>query len=59
MQQLVAEAHERYRRNAGGATSSVYPALAGVSPELFGICVIGMRGTHVRGRRLPRSTSRS
>ena len=27
VQQLVGEAHERYRTNADGATSDVYPAL--------------------------------
>jgi glutaminase len=41
---LVAEAHERYREDAGGATSSVYPALARADPGLFGVCVIGMSG---------------
>ena len=45
VQQLVAEAHERYRHDASGATSSVYPALAQVAPELFGICVISMSGS--------------
>ena len=40
-----AEAHERYRGNRSGTTSSVYPALARVSPDLFGICVVGMSGT--------------
>ena len=41
----MAEAHERYRGDAGGATSNVYPALAQVAPELFGICVIGTSGS--------------
>ena len=41
---LVAEAHERYREDASGATSSVYPALARADPGLFGVCVIGMSG---------------
>jgi glutaminase len=41
---IVAEAHERYRQDAGGATSSVYPALARADPGLFGVCVIGMSG---------------
>jgi glutaminase len=45
VQQLVAEAHERYRGDKNGTTSSVYPALARVAPELFGICVIGMSGS--------------
>ena len=58
VQQLVAEAHERYRGDAGGATSNVYPALAQVAPELFGICVIGMSGSmYAAGD--ARSTSRS
>ena len=42
---LVAEAHERYREDASGATSSVYPALARAEPGLFGVCVIGMSGS--------------
>ena len=42
---LVAEAHARYREDADGATSSVYPALARADPGLFGVCVIGMSGT--------------
>ena len=48
---LVAEAHERYREDAEGATSSVYPALARADPGLFGVCVIGMSGNVCRGRR--------
>jgi glutaminase len=41
---LVAEAHERYRSTADGAVSEVYPALARVPPELFGICVVATHG---------------
>ena len=41
---LVAEAHERYRSNTDGAVSEVYPALARVPPELFGICVVATHG---------------
>jgi glutaminase len=41
---LVGEAYERYRQNEDGVTSNVYPALAEVSPELFGICVAGVGG---------------
>ncbi len=41
---LVAEAHERYRSNHDGATSDVYPALAAVPGDLFGICVAGTGG---------------
>ena len=39
VQELVAEAHERYRSNRDGANSEVYPALAAVPADLFGICV--------------------
>jgi glutaminase len=41
---LVAEAHARFRTNAGGQNSQVYPALARVPSELFGICVVGTSG---------------
>jgi len=35
VQELVAEAHERYRTNTDGATSDVYPALGSVRKDLF------------------------
>ena len=38
----VAEAHERFRSNTDGSNSAVYPALARVSTELFGICVLAL-----------------
>jgi glutaminase len=41
---LVAEAYERFKSNTEGANSQVYPALARVPSELFGICVVGTRG---------------
>ncbi len=41
---LVAEAHGRYKDNAEGEVSQVYPALARVPRELFGICVVGVTG---------------
>jgi glutaminase len=44
VQQLVAEAHARYRTNTDGATSDVYPALGRVPGRLFGICVAGIGG---------------
>jgi glutaminase len=44
VQSLVAEAHERYRTNTEGANSQVYPALARVPSELFGVCVVGTNG---------------
>jgi glutaminase len=40
----IEEAHERFGGVADGAPSGVYPALAEVSPELFGICVVGTSG---------------
>jgi glutaminase len=41
---LVAEAYERYKAHAEGQNSPVYPALARVPSELFGICVVGTSG---------------
>ena len=41
---LVAEAYERYKTNAEGASSRVYPALARVPNDLFGVCVAGTSG---------------
>jgi len=41
---LVDEAHERFSSVREGEPSDVYPALAQVSPALFGICVVGARG---------------
>ena len=37
----VAEAHARYKSNTDGSNSEVYPALARVRSELFGVCVVG------------------
>ena len=44
VQALVDEAHARYRDEAGGETSRVYPALSRVAPGLFGVCVVGVNG---------------
>jgi glutaminase len=41
---LVNEAHERFRANADGELSRVYPSLATVDPDRFGICVANTRG---------------
>lgn len=41
---LVAEAHRRFASNTEGKNSNVYPALERVSPDLFGICVVGVEG---------------
>jgi glutaminase len=44
MEALVTEAYERFKSNDEGAISQVYPALAAVPSELFGICVVGTGG---------------
>jgi glutaminase len=44
VERLVAEAHARFSFEAAGAVSTVYPALAEVSGELFGIAVVGTSG---------------
>jgi glutaminase len=41
---LVGEAHERFRGNTDGENSTVYPALARVPRDLFGLCVVGTTG---------------
>ena len=46
---LVAEAYERYKTNAEGASSRVYPALARVPTDLFGVCVAGTSGNVYSG----------
>ena len=45
VQSLVDGAHQRYRSTREGEKSRVYPALARVPDDLFGICVIDTRGT--------------
>jgi len=47
VEELVREAYERYRANLHGSVADYIPALAGASPELFGISVVGARGRHV------------
>ncbi len=44
VQRLVEEAHERCRSDREGETSKVYPALARVPPDLFGVCLVDTRG---------------
>ncbi|MDX1945649.1 MAG: glutaminase A [Pirellulaceae bacterium] len=44
VQALVAEAHERCRANNDGANAQVYPALARVPRQLFGLCLVGTDG---------------
>lgn len=41
---LLAEAYEQVKSNSDGQNSQVYPALARVSSELFGICLVGTNG---------------
>jgi glutaminase len=41
---LVAEAHERFKTNTEGENSQVYPALARLPSDLFGVCVAGTSG---------------
>jgi glutaminase len=41
---LVAEAYNRFKSNAEGKNSTVYPALARVPSDLFGVCVVGTSG---------------
>ena len=45
VQSLVAEAHVRFKSNAEGRNSQVYPALARVPRDLFGVCVVGTSGS--------------
>jgi len=42
--QVVLEAYERYRATVDGEVSDVYPALARVPADLFGICVVSTNG---------------
>ena len=44
VQKLVDEAYERFRSDTSGQNSQVYPALASVPSDLFGICVVGTNG---------------
>lgn len=44
VQSLVEDAHRQFKSNSDGANSQVYPALARVPSDLFGVCVIGTSG---------------
>jgi glutaminase len=44
IQRLVDEAYQTFQHGTEGQNSQVYPALARVSSELFGICVVGTAG---------------
>jgi glutaminase len=41
---LMSAAHERFKSNDEGQNSDVYPALAAVPGDLFGVCMIGTDG---------------
>lgn len=44
VQRLVRDAYDRFKSNDEGENSQVYPALARVPRDLFGICVVGTNG---------------
>ena len=44
VQELVNEAHRRFAGDRGGDVSQVYPALARVPADLFGISIVGANG---------------
>lgn len=44
VQELVSETHARFKSNAEGENSRVYPALAAMPSELFGVCVASTNG---------------
>jgi glutaminase len=47
---LVSDAHERFRLNKEGRNSEIYPSLAAVAPDLFGVCIVGVNGAcHAAG----------
>jgi glutaminase len=46
VQKLASDAHRRFKSNTDGQNSQVYPAqvypaLAGIPSDLFGVCVVG------------------
>lgn len=41
---ILAETHALHAANGGGRVSTVYPALARVSPDLFGLSIVGSAG---------------
>ena len=44
VRRLIEAAHAQVAEVADGEVSDVYPALARVSPDLFGVCVVGVTG---------------
>lgn len=50
VQELIVEAYRRFKSNRQGQNSQVYPALARVPSDLFGICVVETSGdAHAAG----------
>jgi glutaminase len=45
VQGLVSDAHARFKSNTEGENSQVYPALARVPSDLFGVCIAGTDGS--------------
>ena len=41
---LVSEAYERFKSNIEGRNSDIYPTLATMPSDLFGVCVVGTNG---------------
>jgi glutaminase len=50
---LVSEGYEHFKSNAEGRNSDVYPALARVPSDLFGVCVVGTNGDVHAAEELP------
>lgn len=44
VQNLVSEAHARFKSNTDGQNSQVYPAMARVPSDLYGVCIVGSSG---------------
>ena len=44
VQELVSEAQRRFKSNTDGQNSQVYPALARIPSNLFGVCVVDQAG---------------
>ena len=44
VQNLVSDAYARLKPNTDGEISQVYPALARVPSDLFGVCIVGTSG---------------
>jgi glutaminase len=45
VQNLVSDAYVRFKSNTDGKISQVYPALARVPSDLFGVCIVGTSGS--------------